>query len=81
MGPRVAAAGGHPGLEAAAQDRVSSQGPSLGDQGLQLFSYSFAQSTCKSPGSEAYCRSELNPFFGCREGLGSWDAQRFAGCL
>uniref|UniRef100_A0A8D2M7B4 Gla domain-containing protein n=1 Tax=Zonotrichia albicollis TaxID=44394 RepID=A0A8D2M7B4_ZONAL len=39
--------------------RVSSQGPSPGDQGLQLFS--FAQSTCKSPGSEAYCRSELNP--------------------
>lgn len=61
MGPRVAAAGGHPELEAAARGRVSSQGPSPGDQGLQLFSSSFAQSTCKSPGSEAYCRSELNP--------------------
>lgn len=74
------AAGGHPGLEAAARGRVSSQGPSPGDQRLQLFSHSFAQSTCKSlPGSEAYCRSELNPL-----GVGKdWGAgmPRFACCL
>lgn len=61
-GTRVAAARGHPALEAPARGRVSSLGLSPEDQGLQLFSYSFAQSTCKSlPGSEAYCRSELNP--------------------
>lgn len=80
MGPRVAVVGGHPTLEAAAWGRVSSQGPSPGDQGLQSFSYSFAQSTCKSPpGSEAYCRSELNPL-----GVGKdWGAgmPRFACCL
>lgn len=42
-----------------------------GDQGCEFFSYSFAKSICKSqPGSEAYCRSELDPF-GVRKDWGA----------